>query len=83
MRTPNPANALTTIEIQEVSGALDNGVLMGGLCKIWRAEAEYWRAMGKAEALKPNPNSNLMIQYAARESMAEQAERLIAKGVGR
>ena len=83
MRTPNPANALLAIEAQEVSAALDNGTLMAGLRKIWRGEAEYWAAMSRAEALKPNPSVQLLIQYMGRQAEVESFERLIAKGVGR
>ena len=82
MRQPKPEHTLSLAEKQEVRGALDNGTLVLAHRKIMAEEAAYWGDQLKAEALKGNPNTNLMIQYSSRQAAAEWFETTIRKAVG-
>lgn len=69
-------------ERRELLTVFDNGYLLAGLRRFWQEEASYWFEQLKQEALKPNPNTNLMIQYSARADESENAEIKLRKAAG-
>lgn len=72
MAAPNALEILTGVESVEVRHALNNEVLMSGLRKIFAFEAKFQAESIENEALSAQPNTNLMIQHAARTRAARE-----------
>lgn len=65
---------LTLEERGAIATVFDHGELLSGLRKVWADQADYWLDLMKQEALKPEPNASLIVQYAAKADVYENAE---------
>jgi hypothetical protein len=61
---------------------LDNSALMASFRKLLLEEAAFWQTHLQNESLQQSPNTNLMIQYAAKASAVASMEAIIRSAAG-